>query len=198
MILTNKVQELPKISSIESLKRIASAQTIVVIGPTSSGKSTFIYNLINSKIYKFISNGIGDNSQTTIIPSNFLLDSRIEDESHFAIKVKTKRFSRDLIHTEIFNILIKLCLENELDAEETLDAFNNNIFEKILKPASAAYHLGSLKEILLLNDFKKAIANILRELEKQKELFQQKVDEEIEKEKEKQRSKKEKINKKRK
>ena len=44
----------------EALKRMRSVQTMVVVGPTSSGKSTLIYALVNYCIVKYIMVGIGD------------------------------------------------------------------------------------------------------------------------------------------
>ena len=52
----------------EVMKRIKSAATIVAIGPSSSGKSTLIYALVNHRVVVFINKGIGDKSRTTIIP----------------------------------------------------------------------------------------------------------------------------------
>lgn len=173
----NGTQNLPQITAAEALSHKTSTPTTVVIGPTSSGKSTFIYNLINSQVYSFISNGIGDKSQTTIIPSNFLLDSRIKDENHFAIKIESKRFSKDLIHVEIYEKIINLCLSENFCANEILSKFNGAVFEKILEPKSANYHLGSLKDKILLADFKKAISDILYALEQQKENFEERIKE---------------------
>ena len=86
-----KKREIARLMPGEALKRIKSAQTIVVIGPTSSGKSTFIYALVNHRIIKYILVGIGDKCQTTIIPCNFLFDERIEKDEYFSMKIKTKR-----------------------------------------------------------------------------------------------------------
>ena len=73
-----KKQEIARLMPGEAHKRIKTAQSIVVIGPTSSGKSTLIYALVNHKIIKYILVGVGDKCQTTIIPCNFLFDERIE------------------------------------------------------------------------------------------------------------------------
>ena len=72
-----KKQEIARLMPGEAHKRIKTAQSIVVIGPTSSGKSTLIYALVNHQIIKFILVGVGDKCQTTIIPCNFLFDERI-------------------------------------------------------------------------------------------------------------------------
>ncbi|MEY8431124.1 hypothetical protein AALC75_11425 [Lachnospiraceae bacterium 48-42] len=78
-------QEIARLMPGEAHKRIKTAQSIVVIGPTSSGKSTLIYALVNHQIIKFILVGVGDKCQTTIIPCNFLFDERIEKGEFFSI-----------------------------------------------------------------------------------------------------------------
>ncbi|MGB4661108.1 MAG: hypothetical protein WBI07_18195, partial [Mobilitalea sp.] len=77
-------KEFTKLMPGEAHKRIRSAQTIVVIGPTSSGKSTLIYALVNHCIIKYIIVGIGDKRQTTIIPCSFLFDERIKKDEYFS------------------------------------------------------------------------------------------------------------------
>lgn len=182
-----KKREIARLMPGEALKRIKSAQTIVVIGPTSSGKSTFIYALVNHRIIKYILVGIGDKCQTTIIPCNFLFDERIEKDEYFSMKIKTKEFSSKTIHLEILEMLAKQFSANGMCAEDTLDAIDEDIFRTVFEPDDAAYHLGQIADRISIKDFKNAIAEALEIIEganpsfnarvraKKKELEKQKV-----------------------
>lgn len=160
-----KKQEIARLMPKEAHKRIKSAQTIVVIGPTSSGKSTFIYALVNHRIIKYIIVGIGDKCQTTIIPCNFLFDERIEKDEFFSMRIKTKEFSSKLIHLEILEMLSKQFVENGCMAEDTLDVIDEAVFQSILEPEDAAYHLGKIADKISIEKFKSAIEEALSVIE---------------------------------
>lgn len=160
-----KKHEFAKLMPKEAHKRIKSAQTIVVIGPTSSGKSTFIYALVNYRIIKYIIVGIGNKCQTTIIPCNFLFDERIEKDEFFSMRIKTKEFASKLIHLEILEMLSKLFLENECMAEDTLDVIDEAVFQRILEPEDAAYHLGKMADKIPIDEFKCVIEKALSVIE---------------------------------
>lgn len=175
------------LSSGEALKRLKTAPTIVVIGPSTSGKSTLVYALVNHKIIGFIRVGIGDKSQTTIIPSNFLFDKRIEKNEHFSIKIQTKDFAAKDIHIEILEQLGILFTTNGCCAEDTIDSIDKEWFKKILEPEDASYHLGMVSSEISIDTFKDSIQIILEAIEnntpsfdehvkaKKKELAQQKI-----------------------
>lgn len=182
-----KRKEFARLMPCEALKRSKSAPTIVVIGPSTSGKSTLIYALVNHRIIGFIKVGIGDKSQTTIIPCNFVFDERIEKDEYFAMRIRIKDFSAKNVHIEILEQLAKLFTGNEMCAEETLDSIDDDWFQNILEPEDAAYHLGKIKDKISVEEFKEAIAAALDTVEnaepsfpervkaKKKELAQQKV-----------------------
>ena len=87
-----------KITALSALKRRSSAPQLVVVAPSGSGKSTLIYLLLNHKIIPYMRIGIGEKSQTTIIPCEFCFDERIEDEETFAIQIIMKDFAaKDII-----------------------------------------------------------------------------------------------------
>lgn len=182
-----KKRNFKRLMSREALKRIKSAQTIVVIGPTSSGKSTFIYALVNHRIIGFILVGIGDKCQTTIIPCNFLFDERIEKDEHFSMCIRMKQFSSKAIHLEILEMLAKQFVANGMCAEDTLDAIDEEVFQSVMEPEDAAYHLGKISNKISIEVFKKVVSKALTEIEeaspsfaenvkaKKKELEKQKV-----------------------
>ncbi|GGA06328.1 hypothetical protein GCM10008018_60210 [Paenibacillus marchantiophytorum] len=182
-----KRKEFARLSALEALKRSKSAPTIVVIGPSTSGKSTLIYALVNHRIIGFIKVGIGNKSQTTIIPCNFVFDERIEKDEHFAMHVRIKDFSVKDVHIEILEQLARLFTSNEMCAEDTLESIDENWFKSILEPEDASYHLGNIKDKISVDEFKESIADALDKIEniepsfservkiKKKELTQQKV-----------------------
>ena len=145
----------------EALKRMRSVQTMVVVGPTSSGKSTLIYALVNYCIVKYIMVGIGDKRQTTIIPCNFLFDERIEAEEHFAIKINSKQFDQGPIHLKILDGLAKLYAMNGCDANETVDSIDETFMRNIFEPSDSAYHLGKIEDQLSVDEFKSAVLKAL-------------------------------------
>ena len=170
-----KKQEMAKLMPGEAHRRIKSAQSIVVIGPTSSGKSTLIYALVNHRIIKYILVGVGDKCQTTIIPCNFLFDERIIKNEYFSLQIKGKTFSSKLIHIKIMEMLAKQFVLNDYDTEDTLDAIDESVFESVLEPADAAYHLGKIAENISIEKFKLVINTALFEIENAEESFMNRV-----------------------
>lgn len=154
----------------EVMKRIKSAATIVAIGPSSSGKSTLIYALVNHRVVVFINKGIGDKSRTTIIPCTFLFDERMRAEQ-FGLQVKTRKFSSKDVHIELMEQLAILFSNNGGYAEDTLDCIDEEWIDRVLEPESAAYHLGVLKDELSLEELKEALAIVLEAFENANESF---------------------------
>ncbi len=122
-----------KITAISALKRGNSAPQLVVVAPSGSGKSTLIYLLLNHRLIPFMKIGIGEKSQTTIIPCEFIFDERIEDEGSFAIKIVKKDYASKKVHMTVLSILMDLFGKNDCDTEETMDAFDDK-FEQIIEP----------------------------------------------------------------
>ena len=154
----------------EALKRINSAATIVAIGPSSSGKSTLIYAVVNHKIVVFIKKGIGDKSQTTIIPCNFLFEERLQAE-HFGLRVKVRSFSSKDIHIELMEQLAILFSNCDCNTEDTIECIDSEWFERILEPETAAYHLRAIKDDISLERLREALGIVLKSIENADESF---------------------------
>lgn len=170
-----KKHNMTKIMPGEAHKRIKSAQSIVVIGPTSSGKSTLIYALVNHKIVKYILVGVGDKCQTTIIPCNFLFDERIEKNEYFSLHIREKVFSYKMIHIKIMEMLAKQFVLNDYDAEDTLDAIDESIFSSILEPKDASYHLERIADDISIKEFKKVVGTVLNFIQNEETSFIERV-----------------------
>ena len=97
-----------KVTALSALKRKSSAPQLVVVAPSGSGKSTLIYLLLNHRLIPYMKIGIGEKSQTTIIPCEFCFDERIENEETFAIQVIMKDFAAKDIHMSIITVLMDL------------------------------------------------------------------------------------------
>lgn len=150
-----------KITAVSALKRKSSAPQLVVVAPSGSGKSTLIYLLLNHKLIPFMQIGIGDKSQTTIIPCEFCFDERIIDDETFAIQIIKKDFAIKDIHMVLLTVLMDLFGKYDCEVEDTLDAFDDSIFEKILEPEEAHYHLNKIKDDISLEDLLNALNPIL-------------------------------------
>ncbi len=170
-----KKQEIARLMPREAHKRIKTAQSIVVIGPTSSGKSTLIYALVNHQIIKFILVGVGDKCQTTIIPCNFLFDERIEKGEFFSIQIRTKVFSPKQIHIKVIEILAKQFALCGYEAEETISSIDSEVMLGILEPADAEYHLGKIVNEISIEDFKNIVNKALTIIEDAEESFYNRV-----------------------
>lgn len=150
-----------KITALSALKRRSSAPQLVVIAPSGSGKSTLIYLLLNHRLIPYMKIGIGEKSQTTIIPCEFCFDERVEDEESFAIQIIRKDYAAKDIHIAILSVLMDLFGKNDCDIEDTLDAFDKNVMDSIIEPEEAHYHLGQIKEFISLESLKNALVPIL-------------------------------------
>lgn len=150
-----------KITALSALKRRSSAPQLVVVAPSGSGKSTLIYLLLNHRLIPYMKIGIGEKSQTTIIPCEFCFDERIADEETFAIQIIKKDYAAKDIHMAILTVLMDLFGRNDCDTEDTLDAFDEKVFEQILEPEEAHYHLGQIRDDISLDELKDALMPVL-------------------------------------
>ena len=108
-----------KITALSALKRRSSAPQLVVVAPSGSGKSTLIYLLLNHRLIPYMKIGIGEKSQTTIIPCEFCFDERIADEETFAIQIIKKDYAAKDIHMAILTVLMDLFGRNDCDITNT-------------------------------------------------------------------------------
>lgn len=149
-----------KITALSALKHGKTAPQIVVVAPSGSGKSTLIYLLLNHRLIPFMKIGIGEKSQTTIIPCEFVFDARIEEEGSFAIKIAKKEYASKAIHMTILSVLMDLFGKNDCNTEDTMDAFDDK-FEQIIEPEEAMYHLGQIRDELSIEELKESLVKIL-------------------------------------
>lgn len=150
-----------RITALSALKRKSSAPQLVVVAPSGSGKSTLIYLLLNNRLIPNMQIGIGEKSQTTIIPCEFCFDERIESDETFAIQIIKKDYSSKDIHISILSVLMDLFGKYDYDAKDTLEAFDDQVFEQILEPEEAHYHLNKIKDEISLNNLLEALDPIL-------------------------------------
>ena len=76
--------------------------------------------------------GIGESSQTTIIPANIVFDERIEKEEHFALQIKFKGFSEKDVDIELVPLLADAFFAAGRDAEETLESLDDQLTDLFL------------------------------------------------------------------
>lgn len=152
---------LQPITAYSALKRKDSAPQLVVVAPSGSGKSTLIYMLLSQKLIPYMRVGIGEKSQTTIIPCEFCFDERIDDESSFAIQIVKKEFTAKEIDETVIKNLMDLFFRNDCDIDDTLDAFDETVFNRIIEPEAANYHLGQIREKISANELKQSLRPIL-------------------------------------
>lgn len=150
-----------KITALSALKRRSSAPQLVVVAPSGSGKSTLIYLLLNHRLVPHMKIGIGEKSQTTIIPCEFCLDERIADEETFAIQIVKKNYASKDIHMSVLTVLMDLFGKNDYDTGETIDAFDEKVLEQILEPEEAHYHLRQIRAHICLDELKGALMPVL-------------------------------------
>lgn len=159
--LVKNMKSYDEITAMSALRRRSSAPQIVVVAPSGSGKSTLVYLLLNNRLAYYTKIGIGDKSQTTIMPCEFCFDERIADEKTFAIQISKKDYVSKDIHIVILTALMDLFGKNECDTDETIDALDKMVFEQILEPEEALYHLGMLRNDISLDELKNALRPIL-------------------------------------
>lgn len=158
---------------LEAVKRMGSAAVVTVVGPSSAGKSTLVYTLVNEKVAAFMRDGIGDKNRTTIIPCTFLFDERLR-EDEFALRIRRQSFAAKDIHMECMEQLAVLFANMGADAQDTLDSIDDVWFRRVLEPESAAYHLGKMKE-LSADKLTDALRPVLEALEHAEIPFDQQV-----------------------
>ncbi len=110
---------------VDVYKRSFWYPSIVTLGGSGVGKSTFGNYTLNDEITKYVSNGIGETNQTTKIQCDFILDSRIETKQDFAIKLSKKNLDKKVIKSAIFDEIAQLCTSRKYDLEEINEAVKN-------------------------------------------------------------------------
>lgn len=168
-------QEMMKLMPREVFRRMKSAQNIVVIGPTGSGKSTLIYALVNNKIVKFILVGVGKKNQTTIIPCNFMFDERLMRDEYFAICIKGKEYLFKLIHNKVMEVLAKLYVSSGYDVDETVESITEKALAEVWEPKGADYHLGRISSDISVDDLRGIVERALQIIDEAEDSFKARV-----------------------
>lgn len=150
-----------KVTALSALRRKSSAPQLVVVAPSGSGKSTLIYLLMNHRLIPYMKIGIGEKSQTTIIPCEFCFDERITDDETFAIQIIKKDYASKDIHMAVLTVLMDLFGRNDCDTEDTIEAFDEKVLDQILEPEEAHYHLNQIKDDISLEELLDALTPIL-------------------------------------
>lgn len=156
-------------------RRSKSIPTICVIGPTGSGKTTLIYSILNHRLVGIIQVGIGEKKQTTIIPTNFICDERIEDENKVALKICMKQFAAKDVHYNVMLKLADLYNDKDIDSDEWADNIDEEFIEKVFEPDDKAYHLKELVSAIDLDDMRNVLLPLLKAVDEIKPSFSDRV-----------------------
>lgn len=131
------MQQDPKL--VDALfRRQESADTIALMGPTSSAKSTVLTELLPPSSNRLLGLNVGDTAQTTLIPPFLMLNSRL-DESQVIIRCIPRQRG---LYTDFVD-QIKFVITDALYSErDELDDFeiSDKILERILDPIDRRYH----------------------------------------------------------
>lgn len=146
----------------DALNRQSSAPQIVFVAASGSGKTTLLNLLLCLKLIEYTTVGIGENSQTTIIPCQTCLDARIMDENFFALQLVRKDYNSNDIDMTVQELVKTLFFENDCDIEDTLDTLDEQgKFSQILEPKEANYHLAQMENMIPLEKLKDTLRHIL-------------------------------------
>lgn len=158
-------------------KRSKSIPTICVIGPTGSGKTTLIYSILNHRLVGIIQVGIGEKKQTTIIPTNFICDERIESENQVALKICRKKFAAKDVHYNVMQKLADLYNDKDIDNDEWADNLDEEFIEDVFEPSDKAYHLKELVPEINLDNMRAVLLPLLEAADKSEPSFSDRVTE---------------------
>ena len=175
MCKDKKTRQLIALSPAKVARRSKAIPTICVIGPTGSGKTTLIYAVLNHRLVGIIQVGIGEKKQTTIIPTNFICDERIEDENHVALKIRMKVFAAKDVHYNVMAQLSDLYNDKDIDSDEWEENLDEDFVEKIFEPDDKAYHLGSLVSEIDVNEMAQILIPLLEAVDSAEPSFSDRV-----------------------
>ncbi|MNO68525.1 hypothetical protein D3C76_593590 [compost metagenome] len=159
---------LPPIQPIQpedALQRLKTYPSICIIGPTGAGKTALNNAILNYMISSLLKIGVGEKNQTTLIPTNYVTDSRIEWEDRYALRLHMKPLDDKLITGILIDALFELFCKSDYNAEETIENMEESWWTNVLEPEKASYHLGSIHDLVSLEELKSAIAPILKNIE---------------------------------
>ncbi|KEI16745.1 hypothetical protein [Clostridium haemolyticum] len=170
------MSQFKNLTPAEVLERSENIPSVSIIGGSGSGKTTTANNQMNSKIALYTSIGIGEKNQTTNIPSNIILDSRIIRDEDFAILIRKKDLDKKLILQKILKAVVDEFLDNDYDVEETVENMKDEKWaNKFLEPKDASYHLKLIKDNLNIKKLNESIKELLEQFNLEE--FKEKVSE---------------------
>ena len=148
--------------------RQLSGDTITIMGPTSSGKSTALTELLPPVSNMLLGLNVGDTAQTTLIPPYLMLNSRLEED-----QVVIRCTPREVDLYTDFCAQVKLKLAKQIyDERDLLDEFSisDDMVEAILNPVDRRYHVYAFtKNSPLLSPLTNLINQMSQEIIKEPE-----------------------------
>lgn len=159
------------------IRKQQSAPTITLFGPTSSGKSTVITEVLDKKSSRLLAKNIGDTAQTTLIKTTIMLNAQFDKEqviiqgikhtNNITVFLNFKRILVDVITDELYR------MRDELEDFEITDG----MLKKILDADDCSYHIYSfVKEKKLDELLEKIISDISYDIINVPELLNEKAD----------------------
>lgn len=131
LILTERLFKIRNV-----FRKQEAAATIVVTGPSGSGKSYSFTMLLPDTSNRLMARNVGD-KQTSLIKTLLMLNEDLP-ENEVILRFKIKPFDPLLIKAEMTEALIDFIYDNREDLEET--EINDELVQRILDPQDRAYH----------------------------------------------------------
>lgn len=175
MCKDKRIRSFTSLTPAKVARRSKSIPTICVIGPTGSGKTTLIYSILNHRLVGIIQVGIGEKKQTTIIPTNFICDERIEEENQVALKICMKQFAAKDVHYNVILKLADLYNDKDIDNDEWADNLDEKFIETVFEPDDKAYHLKELVPVIDLDNMRNVLLPLLEAADKTEPSFSDRV-----------------------
>ena len=143
------------------LMKQESAPTITLFGPTKSGKSTIITELLDAASNKLLGHNVGEDAQTTLIRLVLMLNDRFSPNDVIirCIPHKNQNTLYYTFITEAKRALIDSLYTSRDELEDYL--VEEELLKNILNPRNRSYHcFDFVKENNLLENFNEIIAAI--------------------------------------
>ncbi len=120
------------------IRRQRSADTIVLMGPTSSAKSTVITELLPPVSNKLLGKNVGVTAQTTLLSTRLMLNARLT-EDEVLVQCIPRRSSAYMDFIGQAKATISDALYDQREEIESFEV-NDKIIESILDPTDRRYH----------------------------------------------------------
>lgn len=147
------------------LMKQESAPTITLLGPTKSGKSTIITELLDAASNKLLGHNVGESAQTTLIQLVLMLNQRFSpaDVIIRCVPHKNKNSIYVMFLTETKRALIESLYSSRDELEDYL--VEEKLLKNILDPKNRSYHcFDFVKDHSMLESFKKIISALISDI----------------------------------